>query len=83
MATQDLLVKISYEFISNLIPWIDNRYSIVEFFLNLFIFIFSSDLNIKNFHKIFKYFLSFSKKKNNELNIDLVNVAQSREEEII
>ena len=78
--------KISYEFISNLIPWIDNSYSLYAmFFLTLFFFIFSSDLNIKNFSiRIFKYFLSVFKKKNKiEVSTNQVNVAHLGEEIIL
>ena len=40
--------EISYNFISNIAPWIDNEYSLFAlFFLTLVFFIFSSDLNIK------------------------------------
>ena len=40
--------EISYNFINNKAPWINNEYSIfVIFFLTLIFFIFSSDLNLK------------------------------------
>ena len=57
--------EISYNFIKDLIPWIENKYSLsVLFFFTLFFFSFSSDLNIKNiFIKIFKIILSIIKKK--------------------
>ena len=57
--------EITYDLISNLIPWIDNKYSIfVLFVLTIVFFIFSSDLNIKNILiKVFKPILLIFKKK--------------------
>ena len=54
--------KITYNFISNLVPWIDNKYSLTAiFFLTIILFIFSSDLNVKKI--LDKIFQSFFKKK--------------------
>ncbi|OUX36190.1 MAG: DNA translocase FtsK [Candidatus Pelagibacter sp. TMED273] len=49
--------QISYNFINELAPWINNQYSLfVLFFFTLVFFIFSSDLNIKQItKKIFKF----------------------------
>ena len=57
--------KISYNFISSMVPWMDNKYSLfVIFFLTITFFSFSSDLNIKNiFFKIFNKILLIFKKK--------------------
>ena len=57
--------KISYNFISSVLPLIDNKYSLfVIFFLTITFFSFSSDLNIKNiFFKIFNKILLIFKKK--------------------
>ena len=57
--------KISYNFISNLAPWIDNEYSLfLIFFFTIVFFIFSSDLNIKNILvQMFKLILPIFKKK--------------------
>ncbi len=52
--------EISYNFINNIAPWINNEYSLFTlFFLTLIFFIFSSDLNIKKiivqiFNSLFK-----------------------------
>ena len=60
--------EISYNFISNIAPWINNQYSIFAlFFLTLTFFIISSDLNIKKIlMQILKSFLSLFKKKQEE-----------------
>ena len=57
--------KISYNFISNIAPWIDNQYSLfVLFFLTLSFFIVSSDLNIKKLTiYLFKSLISLFRKK--------------------
>ena len=57
--------EIGYNFISNLIPWIKNKYSLFGlFFLTITLFIFSSDLSFKNiFIKLFQLVLSIFKKK--------------------
>ena len=68
--------KISYNLISNLIPWIDNIYSLcVIFLLTMIFFIFASDLDVKNILiKIFRTILSiFRKQKKTEITIDLSN----------
>ena len=58
--------EISYNFISNLMPWINNQYSLfILFFLTLVFFIFSSDLNIKSI--ILKIFTNVFKKKDSIL----------------
>ena len=61
--------KISYNFISNIAPWINNEFSLfILFFLTLAFFIFSSDLNIKKIIiQIFKFFLFLFKKKEETL----------------
>ena len=57
--------EISYNFISNFIPWIDNVYTLfVLFFFTMIFFIYSSDLNIKDL--LIKL---FSKKEKNEVQI--------------
>ena len=57
--------KISYNFINDLIPWIDNKYTLfVIFILTIIFFIFSSDLNIKNILiRLFNSTISYLKKK--------------------
>ncbi|MBD1150174.1 DNA translocase FtsK 4TM domain-containing protein [Pelagibacterales bacterium SAG-MED29] len=61
--------EISYNFISNLAPWIDNEYSLFAlFFLTLVFFIFSSDLNIRKI--IVQIFKSLFKKKEEVLTSD-------------
>ena len=65
--------EISYNFISNLMPWIDNKYSLFAIFLlTTTFFIFSSDLNLKNiFSKIFnKILLIFKKEEKVEISIN-------------
>ena len=55
--------EISYSFISNIAPWINNKYSLFTlFFLTLTFFIFSSDLNIKKI--VLTIFNSLFKNKN-------------------
>ena len=57
--------EVSYNFISNIAPWINNQYSLFSlFFLTVVFFILSSDINIKKIIiQIFKAFLSLFKKK--------------------
>ena len=57
--------EVSYNFISNIAPWINNQYSLFSlFFLTVVFFILSSDINIKQIIiQIFKAFLSLFKKK--------------------
>jgi len=70
--------KISYNFISNIAPWINNEYSLfILFFLTLAFFIFSSDLNIKKI--IVQIFKSLFKKK--EDNLTPTNLANDKIEE--
>ena len=58
--------EISYNFINNIAPWINNEYSLfILFFLTLAFFIFSSDLNIKKI--IVTIFKSLFKKKKDNL----------------
>ncbi len=58
--------EISYNFISNIAPWINNEYSLFAlFFLTLIFFIFSSDLNIKKI--VVQIFSSIFKKKDDNL----------------
>ncbi len=63
--------EISYNFISNVAPWINNEYSLFAlFFLTLILFIFSSDINIKNIIlQIFNFL--FKKQKENVSASDL------------
>ncbi len=65
--------EISYNFISNIAPWINNEYSLfVLFFLTLTFFIFSSDLNLKKIMtQIFKSL--FKKKDENITSANLTN----------
>jgi len=66
--------KISYNFISNLIPWIDSIYSLsIIFFLTTTFFIYSSDLKIKYifFQISKKIILIFKKKEKIETSISL------------
>ena len=73
--------KISYDFISNLAPWLNNKYSLfIIFLLTLTLFIFSSDLNIKNILiKVFKLTLLIFRKKDrvpsttNLINSEIIN----------
>ena len=57
--------EISYNFIKNVAPWINNEYSLFGlFFLTLILFIFSSDINIKKIIlQIFNFL--FKKQKGN------------------
>ncbi len=58
--------EISYNFISNIAPWIKNEYSLfVLFFLTLTFFIFSSDLNLKKI--MIQIFKSLFKKKDEDI----------------
>ena len=58
--------EISYNFISNLAPWINNEYfPFVLFFLTLTFFIFSSDLNLKKI--MTQIFESLFKKKDKDI----------------
>jgi len=78
--------KISYNLISNLIPWIDNIYSLcVMFLLTIIFFIFASDLDIKNILiKIFRTILSiFRKQKKTEVTVDLSNHELINEEVLV
>ena len=66
--------KISYNFISNIVPWIDNNYSLsLILFFTVIFFIFASGINIKNILVIiFKIILSiFRKKEKIETSLDL------------
>ncbi len=65
--------EISYRFINNLAPWINNEYSLFAlFFLTLVFFIFSSDLNIKKITmQIFKSL--FKRKEDNLVTTNLAN----------
>jgi len=77
--------KISYNFISNLVPWVDNKYSLfVMFFLTLVFFIFSSDFNIKNILvKIFdSILLIFRKKEKVEISVNS-NINNLLEEAVV
>ncbi len=70
--------EISYNFISNIAPWINNEYSLFAlFFLTLVFFIFSSDLNIKKM--IVQIFKSLFKKK--EDNLTATSLANDRVDE--
>ncbi len=74
--------EISYNFISSVAPWINNKYSLFGiFFLTLVFFILSSDLNInKIIIQIFKSFLSLFKKKEETLvQTDLTNEGVEQE----
>ena len=57
--------KIIYDFISNIAPWINNKYSLSAiFFLTIILFTFASDINVKNiFTKSFKIILLLFKDK--------------------
>jgi S-DNA-T family DNA segregation ATPase FtsK/SpoIIIE len=70
--------EISYNFINNIAPWINNEYFLFTlFFLTLAFFIFSSDLNIKKIIvKIFKFL--FKKKEDN---LTPTNLASDKVEE--
>ncbi len=65
--------EVSYNFISNIAPWINNEYSLFAlFFLTLVFFIFSSDLNIKKIiFKIFEFL--FKKKEESITSTTLIN----------
>ncbi len=70
--------EISYNFISNVAPWINNEYSLFAlFFLTLIFFIFSSDLNIKKI--IVQIFNSLFKRK--EENLTPANLTSNKIEE--
>ncbi len=72
--------EISYNFINNVAPWINNQYSLFAlFFLTLTFFIFSSDLNIKKI--IVQIFKSLFKKK--EENLTQNNLTNNKIEEEI
>jgi S-DNA-T family DNA segregation ATPase FtsK/SpoIIIE len=72
--------EISYNFINNVAPWINNQYSLFAlFFLTLAFFIFSSDLNIKKI--IVQIFKSLFKKK--EENLTQNNLTNDKIEEEI
>ena len=80
--------EISYNFIKNIIPWINDEYSLFAIlFLTIFFFILSSDLNIKEITlRILQFFLSVFKKKetvseiNNFSNINLNEQSSSLNE---
>ncbi len=80
--------EISYNFIKNIIPWINDEYSLFAIlFLTIIFFILSSDLNIKEITlKILQFFLSVFKKKetvsevNNFSNINLNEQSSSLNE---
>ena len=61
--------KIGYDFISNWFPWIDNIYSAYGLLiLTLILFIFSSDLNLKQILAgIFSLIISLFKRKDNKI----------------
>ena len=65
--------EISYNFIKNVAPWINNEYSLFGlFFLTLILFIFSSDINIKKIIlQIFNFL--FKKQKGNISASNLLN----------
>jgi DNA segregation ATPase FtsK/SpoIIIE, S-DNA-T family len=68
--------KISYNFISNLVPWIDNKYSTsIIFVLTLTFFIVASDLNIKDMlSRAFKAVISvFKNKEKNKSSTNISN----------
>ena len=65
--------EISYNFINNKAPWINNEYSVFFlFFLTLIFFIFSSDLNLKKLILQTFYFF-FKKKEENTTHVNLSN----------
>ena len=71
--------KISYDFIINFIPWIDNKYTLFTLlFLTITFFLFSSEISLKNIIvKIIKILTSIFKKKKeieNPLNLTIDNV---------
>ena len=80
--------EISYNFIKNIIPWINDEYSLFAIlFLTIIFFILSSDLNIKEITlRILQFFLSVFKKKetvseiNNFSNINLNEQSSSLNE---
>ena len=75
--------KITYNFIGNLVPWIDNKYSLSAiFFLTIILFIFSSDLNVKKMlDKIFRFF--FKKKDIIETTVNHLEDPMTEEKELI
>jgi S-DNA-T family DNA segregation ATPase FtsK/SpoIIIE len=78
--------RMSYDFISNQVPWIENQYSISTILLlTISFFIFSSDLNIKNILvKVFKKILIIFRKENKiEKSITLSNNEVIKEEILI
>ena len=78
--------EISYNFISKLIPWVDNKYSLfVIFFLTIILFIFSSDLSIRNILiKIYNLILLiFRKKRIVQASININNNEIDQEETLI
>ena len=67
--------EISYNFINDLAPWIDNKYSLfVIFILTVVFFIFSSDISIKNIllKVMSSIFYIFKKKKKHQILILLM-----------
>ena len=57
--------KIIYDFISNVAPWVNNKYFLSSiFFLTIILFIFASDINIQNiFTRLYKVILLLFKNK--------------------
>ena len=72
--------QISYNFISELAPWINNKYSLFAlFFITLVLFILSSDLDIKKIiTQLFKFLF-----KRKESIVDSSNLSNNRIEEEI
>ncbi len=68
--------EISYNFISNILPWINNEYSLFAlFFLTLMLFVFSSDLSLK------KITLQIFKKKEDTLTANNIEDNKNFEED--
>ncbi len=71
--------EISYNFISNVAPWINNQYLVFTlFFLTLVLFIFSSDLNIKAL--VGRILRSLFKKKDESLTTENLTNNETEEE---
>ena len=80
------LGRMSYDFISNLAPWVENQYFLsIILLLTITFFIFSSELNIKNILvQVFKKILTVFKKKDKiEKSITLSNNEFIKEEILI
>jgi DNA segregation ATPase FtsK/SpoIIIE, S-DNA-T family len=76
--------KIGYDFISNWVPWIDNDYSAYGLLLlTLILFIFSSDLNLKQILSgTFSFIISLFRSKDSnvlEVNFDTTPVEKNSE----